>query len=680
MISKHTSNLRNMLQKPALMPVALFLVCLLAYGLYIPWMGFYWDDWPWIWQFHVYGPQAIREIDAAFRPLAGVVLWLGTRLAGTDATRWQLYNLIIRWLGGWSLWWALRQVWPKRQNAITWAAILFLVYTGFGQQFVSINSSRHLLPLITFTLSIGFTARAFQRGQPTVSLTVIAVTLSLLTMFTTEYYYGLEIARLGILWLLVSPSSYNASRKIGATLRAWIPYLLPLVSVFAWRFATSQQVNYQVVLVDQLAASPWRTLWMVVSTALGDFWETTLGVWRRLFIFPSPSEFGPRKTALYWAIVLIGLLGTYVYTQLQEREPAGRTWNFQAIGLGALCLLVSGLPFWSTGLEVKLAFPNDRLTLPMMLGASLLAVGLLDLLKPPAVKNLALAMIAGLSFGAHFKNATSYQRDWETQAAFFQQLNWRIPALEPGTTILTPELPILYSTDNSLTAPLNWIYAAGTPVSNLPYGLFYLDLRLGSKITALEPGELITMGYGPISFQSTTSQAVVVYYDPPACLRVMQPVYDENQPGTPELLDLALPLSNPSLIRVEATSPAVLPETIYQDLPAPGEQWCYHYQKADLARQAGDWQQVAEIGDLAFQLDDSPNRASERVPFIEAYAHRGDWDRAADLTLEAIEINKLLSPMLCDTWNRILRDLPISEGREAAVLKIEQWLGCGLLP
>jgi hypothetical protein len=316
----------------------------------------------------------------------------------------------------------------------------------------------------------------------------------------------------------------------------------------------------------------------------------------------------------------------------------------------------------------------------MMLGASLLAVALLDLIKPPTVKNLALAIIAGLSIGYHFQNAASYQRDWETQAAFFQQLAWRVPALVPGTAILTPELPVRFSTDNSLTAPLNWIYAAETPAGDLPHGLFYLDLRLGTKIAALEPGELVAMGYGPISFRGSTSQAVVVYYDPPGCLRVMQPLYDENLPGTPELLDLALHLSNPTLILAEAPDPADLPATIYQELPPPSEQWCYYYQKADLARQAGDWQQVAAIGEIAFQLEDSPNRAAERVPFIEGYAHTEDWDRALNLTLEAIEINKWMSPMLCDTWNRILRDMPITEGREAAVMKVEQRLACGLRP
>ena len=259
-------------------------------------------------------------------------------------------------------------------------------------------------------------------------------------------------------------------------------------------------------------------------------------------------------------------------------------------------------------------------------------------------------------------------------------MTWRIPALAPGTAILTPELPVLYSTDNWLTAPLNWIYASGVPAADLSYGLFYLDLRLGTKFNALKLGEPVAMGYGPVSFRGTTSQAVVVYYDPPACLRVMQPVYDDNLPGTPELLDLALPLSNPDLIQAATANPATLPPNIYQHLASPTQQWCYHFQKADLARQVNDWQQVAAIGDLAFELEDSPNRASERVPFIEGYAHVGEWDKAVNLTMQAIEINKWMGPMLCDTWARILADLPASPGRDAGVLRVEERLACGIQP
>lgn len=672
--------LRQFAHKPTATALILLLVAISAYGLYLPWMGFYWDDWPWIWRLHTYGPQAIREIDASFRPLAGIVLWIGTQLAGENALGWQLYNFVIRWLGAVALWWALRQIWPKRHQTLTWAAVLFLVYPGFGQQFVSINSSRHLFPLVSFFLSLGFTGKAILGQRNRWGLTAVAVALSLITLFTTEYYYGLELIRVLILVILCGRKEQVPRKKLGDILNAWLPYALPLAIVFAWRFATSQSINYQVVLVDRFQISPLQTLAGIMATAGGDLIEVTLGAWGRLFQFPSAALFGPRKTLLYWGILGMSALGIFIFTSLLKPDAADRGWNAQALVTGGAAVLISGLPFWATDLEVKLAFPNDRLTLPMMMGVSLLTVALIDLIKPVLFKNLALALVVGLSVGVHFQNAVSYQRDWETQAAFFQQFTWRVPGLAPGTAVLTPELPIHYATDNSLTAPLNWIYPTQEPPPTLPYGLFYIDLRLGTKISTLKAGAPIRMGYGPIQFEGSTSQALLVYYNPPACLRVLHPQYDENLPGTPDLLEEAIPFSNLDRILVEVDSPAALPENIYTDSSSAENQWCYYFQKADLARQMEDWERIATLGEIAFKLEDSPNHASERVPFIEGYAHVGDWDTALDLTLETIKINKFMGAMLCDTLEQIHLNTPKSQDRDAAIQTIEERLACGFAP
>lgn len=674
------NSVRNLLRKPFAPPVILFLVCVLAYGIYLPWMGFYWDDWPWIWRYHVYGAQAIREIDAAFRPLAGMVLGVGAQIAGENALGWQVYNFVIRWLGGVAFWWSLRQIWPKRREAAFWGAALFLVYPGFSQQFVSINSSRHLFPLITFTLSMGFTGRAFREKGKYWAATGMAVALAAFTMFTTEYYYGLELIRGLVLGILIPPKERGNGAKLAAILKAWAPYLVPLVGVFGWRFAISQQVNYQVSLVGQFSAAPLQTALKIILTSLGDLVEASMGALGNLFVYPKPGVFGPRKTLFYWAISAASATGIYLYGTLVEADAKDRRWNTQAVILGGLALWISGLPFWTTGLEVKLTFPNDRLTLPMMVGFSLAVSAVLDLIKPRRLKNLVLALVVGLSVGHHYKNAVSYQRDWDTQAAFFQQLTWRIPGLTAGSAVLSPELPILYSTDNSLTAPLNWVYGPNEPSDSLPYGLLFLDLRLGTKISALEAGEPIIMDYGRARFTGSTSQAIVLQYDPPGCLRVLDPKYDGHLPGTPETMEAAMLLSDTSRILTDVESPAALPGQIYGVTPSPLAQWCYYFQRADLARQVRDWDQVAALGDIAFSLDDSPNHASERVPFIEGYAHVGDWEAAIEQTLTTIEIDKLMGPMLCDTWGRIIRDLPTSEPLAAALQRVEGRLACGFSP
>lgn len=110
-------------------------------------------------------------------------------------------------LGAFSLCWFLLKMWPKREKEITWVAILFLLYPGFSQQFISVNNSRHLLPLITFFLSLGWKVQADEKRYW--FSTGISLIFSLLSLFSTSYYYGLELIRPAILWKLY----YNRYEK-----------------------------------------------------------------------------------------------------------------------------------------------------------------------------------------------------------------------------------------------------------------------------------------------------------------------------------------------------------------------------------------------------------------------------------------------------------------------------------
>ena len=86
----------------------------------------------------------------------------------------------------------------------------------------------------------------------------------------------------------------------------------------------------------------------------------------------------------------------------------------------------------------------------------------------------------------------------------------------------------------------------------------------------------------------------------------------------------------------------------------PGHGWCYYFEKADLARQFEDWEEVVALGNQAFKLDDHPNNPVERFVFIEGYAHVGDWDRALKLSRESYRVSKdYVGPLLCRLWERI---------------------------
>jgi hypothetical protein len=131
-------------------------------------------------------------------------------------------------------------------------------------------------------------------------------------------------------------------------------------------------------------------------------------------------------------------------------------------------------------------------------------------------------------------------------------------------------------------------------------------------------------------------------------------------------------LSAPEQILSSAT--AVMPD-IYG--PEPAHAWCYYFQKADLARQLGDWEEVAELGDYAFQLDDHPNNPVERFVFVEGYAHAGKWEQAVKLSRESYQVSKeYVGPLLCRLWERIEIETDESPEKSDVLSEIKSIFAC----
>ena len=185
----------------------------------------------------------------------------------------------------------------------------------------------------------------------------------------------------------------------------------------------------------------------------------------------------------------------------------------------------------------------------------------------------------------------------------------------------------------------------------MDYILYFISVRLNRGLPDLKPGLSIEQNYLARTFHGSTSQLVAVDFSPPGCLRVLDPQIDsDNRLLVPLLRDMAV-LSNTSMIHPE--NPATMPESLFA--PEPQHGWCYYFEKADLARQFGDWEEVIKLGDKAFKLEnDSPNDPVERFVFIEGYAHMGDWQRAVELSKVSYRVSKdYVGPLLCRLWERI---------------------------
>jgi hypothetical protein len=292
----------------------------------------------------------------------------------------------------------------------------------------------------------------------------------------------------------------------------------------------------------------------------------------------------------------------------------------------------------------------------------LILTAVLGLLVHPLPLRLGLAaLLLGLAAGVHYRSQLTYSREWVTLQSFLWQLRWRIPDLAPGTTLITNDIPLRYYSDNSVTAPVNWMYSPENHTLQMDYMLFYPTVRVGRALSRPEPGLPIFQPYRAASFTGSTSQVLALYYAPPGCLRVLDVVLDDSMPNLPASLSAWVPLSRLDLIRTEGGAEHVPPLLTRE----PAHDWCYYFEMADLARQRGDWGEVVELGNRGF-AEDHPNDASERLVFIEGNAHLGNWKRAEELSLEALEQNPAVDRMVCQTWRRIVEQIGSDAAREGA--------------
>ena len=639
-------------------PITLAIVALLAYGILIPQLGFYWDDLPMGWIRYQLGQDAFTQYFSTNRPAWGI--WYGflTRFIPYKPLPWQILALFWRWLSSLAFFGILRQLFPTQKKLALLASLLFLLYPGFNQQSVSFVYGYHFTVYTLFLFSLYTMLRTLRR--PSIFLTILGLLASALNLVMGEYFFALDLIRPLLLWFalreIVAPK-----QRIGRVISAWFPYLLIFLAGVLERVLVFNNQVYSYSLLDELKAAPLATLRELIQTIFLSLWTTLVAAWGQAFKLPDFTLQGKVTISIYLGVMIVALaltlyaLGIRV-SALSLRKKQGikpllqRNDSFSLIILGIFFAIFAGIPFWLTNLPVSLGFPANRATLPFMLGGVFFLVGIVSLIPRSKLQLLFLAMLIAFSAGRQFLWADEFRRDWRVHKNLFWQLSWRVPALEDDTAILLNEGALKFYADNSLSAPLNWIYAPETSAKNIPYMLFYPRTRFGVEGEKLVENLPLQHDFIAGEFNGNSDQMLLVNFDPPGCLHIVDPDLDaDNKFITDRLLRDAASFSRPGLIVTEG---APLMPAIYGDEPRHG--WCYYFQKADLARQRGDWERAAQLGEEAYASGDYPNDPTEHLLFIEAYAHTNAWGNAKQLSARANRVSPAyMQPLLCPLWARI---------------------------
>ena len=663
---------RSALLSPRGVPLVLFIVAFLAYGLFFWERGFYWDEAPWTWIYYRLGPEALTKTFSTSRPFWGMIYQITMPLIGPHPWRWQLLMVIMRWLTAMLVWMLLRQVWQKDEMPALWASLLFLVYPGLGQNFISLMYTHFYIVLNCFLFSLYLSILAIRQPNRRITLTIAALTFSVVNLLTLEYFYFMEFLRFILFWIVLEGTWIQ---RLRLAVILYLPYFGILLAITIWRlfFFENQNASYSYVALQLVRENPLLGIWSIAQSILFAFWETIPHAWIFPFELTGAAELGTRVTLLAGALVLISTLAIAMYLFFFNKSVTlKRGWVKNMFVLGIFAWLFAGVSFWLVGIEAQLHFSADRFTMPFMLGSSLIVAALIGLLhSKPKLQYALLSLLVAFSIGKQFETNIAYVRDWDVQHDLFWQMNWRIPALEQNTAIISNDLPVTYFSDNSLSGSLNWIYSREGEMDHI---LYFISVRLNRGLPDLKPGLPIEQNYLARTFHGNTSQLVVIDFSPPGCLRVLDPQIDsDNRLLVPLLRDTAV-LSNTAMIHAENS--ATMPESLFA--PEPEHRWCYYFEKADLARQFGDWEEVVKLGDKAFILEnDSPNDPVERFVFIEGYAHVGDWQRAVELSRASYKVSKdYVGPLLCRLWERIETESTGSPERSEALVELRNMIAC----
>lgn len=684
--------MKKTLFHPRTIPLAFAITCLLAYGLLLPWLGFYWDDWPYTWFARTLGPTGLISALDGDRPFLAASYIATTSLFGSHPLAWQIFALVTRLISVLALWWTMRITWPRMPRQAAWVGLLFAVYPGFRQHWISVVYSQAYLMLAATLASLGlmlYTLRAFPerpwKNGRFLLLTGLALLLSAFSLFSTEYFFGIELIRPLLLWFVVSETEPLIRRRLWPVLLRWLPYLVLLVFFGVWRAFIFQAETYQVQALGELSQSLGAALIDLLRTMVSNGFTAGLTAWGQTFDPAVLGDFSLRTTQITWAVMLASFVLLLVYLlnlrwndtpQPQAESRSTQQWAQQGLLTGAALLLLSVLPFWAGKLPFDLEFPYNRFSLAMMPGSALLVAGMLEFfIRTIRQKTVLLAVLLAAAIGFQFQAANTFRRDLDNMRDLFWQMTWRMPDLEPGTMLVTYELPLLYYTDNSLTAPLNLIYSPELRTDEMPYMLFYLSTRSRSSLTDLRPNRRVGVRYRATRFIGSTSNTITFQYSPPGCLRILDPVYNTaDMVPMRSQLQKAIPLTNFSRI---LSDPG--------DRPQPSERlfgvenrdtWCYYYQTAELARQNRDWAKISQLGRDAQAAGLSAQQPSEWMVFIEGFARSGDLQTAQALTNQVNALDPKLQSSLCAEWQRIEKQSGNDSGDPEQIKAVKAGLKC----
>ncbi|MDD5367698.1 MAG: hypothetical protein PHQ40_01320 [Anaerolineaceae bacterium] len=649
--------LQPALTRPWVFPLVLLGIGLISYGIQVFHMGFYWDDWQAVFLSRVRDRSVLWDYFAYDRPFSAWTYVVTFPFLGIKPYLWQITTLIFRWGGVLCTYGVLAAIWPSRGWITRWVCAILMVYPGFTMQSISVAFNQHFLTYAIFSISLLSMVWAVRFRRFSGFWLGIALLTGLAHAFTMEYFVGLELLRPIILWLLLAKPDEKFTKTVLRVFLWWLPFILAIGIFTFWRVfyypthAATPVRNTPSVLINLMSA-PGTAISNLVGSILADSVYLIFDSWQKVIQDTSQVLFA-RATII---AIILGAMCTFTFVfylrWAKIQNPGGESnahFYRQAVLISLVALVFGGLPVWLTARLITVGKWSSRFSLAPMLGAIVLVVlFVVSMIRTPKQRTGFLAVLLCLSIVTQVRTTDRYRRDWDNQRNYYWQLFWRAPGLKPGTAVFSREIPSNLLADYSAGYALNVIYGGDALTSQAQYW-FMTPRDVGRAIPNLAPRNPVHYTIRNLQFEGNTSDMIVLVFHPSGgCLRVLDSPYTRDPILDQPTVDL-IPFSNTNQILIQPGSGSSRAEIFGAE---PAHTWCYYYQKADLARQVGDWKTVGDLMNQAQEKHLAPLDGSEWLPWMDALIQTGRWKQALEIGLQAQHTTAGLEPFLCTQWKR----------------------------
>ena len=625
----------------------LIIVAIIAVGclLYIPCMtklGLYRDDWNNFYNLVVRGPETLVKAYNADRPADGYLIAVLYRFFGTNITAYFIWNLCCRILGSIFFALSLLLIWPRTPKMAGLAGILAVTFPGFLQQVDGIAYVPHQTAMLCFMLSLWLTALACEPGQKSWNalFTFLSMLFSFASMMLMEYYIGMEIYRLGLIYMMNREQAGRGKpRSFIQCLLSYLPYLLPVAGFLAWRVfffkATRTGADVMTEIIQPFLVHPKHEIADAGVRILKNVWKLFAGVWTiPAYNLLNSLDMKSFVKALIPAVIIVAAGQFFLFLMHRRKTDESvldaDNESAQWLWYGLICGAIAVLPLVISGHDINFSASLDRFAWPGMIGTILFLTGLLGSLENRVLRNVLTIAAMFICVFVQVQNQVKYTDIWKNTKDYWQQLIWRAPSLEAGTTIVTGGT-ILAEEDYEIFAPASMIYYplvdSWAPVSaEILSENTARDIRMGEKVYR-QVREIYT--------EKDYSQLLAISKpDENTCLRVIngnEPIYSvRDYSKIPEIGSF----SKTEQILTDPETQSIYPFFLGEEQE---HGWCYYYEKMELALQTGNAEEAASLADEAAAKGLSAGDSIELLPVIEAYILTG---RAEDAIPLAEEIRK----------------------------------------